>query len=66
MKQIEQQFYNMGFNDAENFAELVMFENKKYRFGEGWMAALQAMGVPDDFPLRNPEQIPFPEPPPPI
>ena len=30
------------------------------------MAALQAMGVPDDFPLRNPEQIPFPEPPPPI
>ena len=31
------------------------------------MAALQAMGVPDDSLLRNPEQIPYPEPPlPPI
>ena len=30
------------------------------------MAALQAIGVPDDSPLRNPEQIPFPKPPPPI
>ena len=26
------------------------------------MAALQAIGVPVDTPLRNPEQIPFPEP----
>ena len=31
------------------------------------MAALQAMGFPDDSPLRNPEQIPYPKPsPPPI
>lgn len=28
------------------------------------MAALQALGVPDDSLLRNPEQIPFPKPPP--
>ena len=29
------------------------------------MAALRAMGVPDDSPLRNPKQIPYPKPPPP-
>ena len=26
------------------------------------MAAFQAMGVPGDSPLRNPEHIPFPKP----
>ena len=30
------------------------------------MAALQAIGVLDDSSLRNPKQISFPEPPPPI
>ena len=30
------------------------------------MAALQAMRVPDDSPLRNLKQIPFPAPPPPV
>lgn len=31
-------------------------------FGEGWLAALQVMGAPNDFPLWNPEQIPNPAP----
>ena len=26
------------------------------------MAALQVMGVPNDSPLRNPDQIPYPDP----
>lgn len=30
------------------------------------MAALQVMGVPDDSPLRNPKQIPYPKPPSPL
>lgn len=30
------------------------------------MAALQAMGVLEDSPLRNPEQIPYPAPPSPV
>lgn len=30
------------------------------------MAALQVMGVSNDFPLRNPEQIPYPDCPPQI
>ena len=33
---------------------------------EGWMTTLLAMGVLDDFPLRNPEQIPFLALPPPV
>ena len=28
-------------------------------FEEGWLATLQAMGVPEDSPLRNPNQILF-------
>ena len=60
----EHYYYNMGFNDAENSVELVMFENRKYGFGEGWLATEMAMGVPKDSPFRNPDQIPYPEPPP--
>ena len=30
------------------------------------MAALQAMGVLEDSPLRNPDQVPFPNPSPPV
>ena len=41
-----------------------MFENQKYGFGEGWLATEMAMGVPKDSPLRNPDQIPYPEAPP--
>ena len=52
--------------DAENSMEPIVYQARRHRFGEGWMAALQAMGVPDDSLLRNPKQIPFPEPPPPI
>ena len=32
----------------------------KLGFEAGWFAALQALGVPEDSPLRDPSQIPFP------
>ena len=35
---------------------------RKLGFEAGWFAALQALGVPEDSPLRNPGQIPFPSP----
>ena len=50
----------------ENSVEPIVYQARRHGFGEGWMAALQAMGVLDDSPLRNPKQIPFPEPPPPV
>ena len=49
--------------DAENSMEPIVYQARRHRFGEGWMAALQAIGVPDESPLRNPKQIPFSEPP---
>ena len=42
-----------------------MFENRKYRFSEGWMVAVTAIGLTKDSPFRNPNQIPYSEPPPP-
>ena len=36
LEESENKYYNMGFNDAKNSAEPVMFENQKYGFGEGW------------------------------
>ena len=51
---------------VENSVEPIVYQAWRHGFGEGWMAALQAMGVLDDSPLRNPKQKPFPEPPPPV
>ena len=58
----ENKWYNEGFADAENSVETVIREARKLAFEEGWLAALQALGVPEDSPLRNPNQIPFPGP----
>ena len=53
----------MGFNDAKNSAEPFMFKNRKYGFGEGWLATVMAIGIPKDSPLKNPNQISYLEPP---
>ena len=58
----EQKWYNEGFADAEQSAEPVVAQARKLGFEAGWFAALQALGVPEDSPLRDPGQIPFPSP----
>ena len=58
----EEKGYNEGFVDAENFVEPIVFQARHHEFSEGWLAALQTMGVAEDSPLRNPEQIPYPTP----
>lgn len=55
----ENKWYNEGFVDAENSVGPVILEARKLGFEEGWLAALQALGVHEDSPLRNPGQIPF-------
>ena len=40
--------------------EPVIDETWKLAFKEGWLAALQAVGVPEDSPLKDPNQIPLP------
>ena len=59
-------WYNEGFADAENSTKPVVCQAQKLGFKEGWLAALQAMGIPEDSLLRNPDQIPFPDPSPAI
>ena len=41
-----------------------MNQDRRLGFEAGWFAALQAAGVPEDSPLRDPSQIPFSIPPP--
>lgn len=60
----EGKWYNASFADAKNSAKPIVHKVWKLDFKEGWMAALQAMGVSNDSLLRNLEQIPFPKPPP--
>ena len=56
----ESKWYDEGFADAENSMEPIINEARKLAFKEGWLAALQAVGVPEDSPLRDPNQIPLP------
>ena len=58
----EEKWYNEGFADAENFVELVVNQARRIGFEVGWFAALQILGVPEDSPMRDPGQIPFPSP----
>ena len=62
----EEKWYNEGFADAENSVEPIVHQARHHGFKEGWLAALQALGIAEDSPLRNPEQIPYPTPLPPV
>ena len=62
----EEKWYNEGFADAENSVEPIVHQARHHGFGEGWLAALQALGIVEDSPLRNPEQIPYLTPLPPV
>ena len=66
LKTNKDKWYNTGFADAKNSVEPIIYQSRWYGFSEGWMAALQVMGVPNDSPLRNPDQIPYPDPTPPV
>lgn len=44
--------------------EPIVHQAWHYRFGEGWLAAQQMIGVAEDSPLRNLKQIPYLAPPP--
>lgn len=56
----ENKWYNEGFADAENSAEPVIRQAHRLGFEEGWFAALQVLGVPEDSSLRDRSKIPFP------
>lgn len=62
----EDKWYNEGFADSKNSIEPVVHKTRIHGFREGWLAALQTMGVLDDSSLRNPEQVSYPTPTPPV
>ena len=39
-----------------------MLEPRRYRFREGWMVTVNALGLPEDSTFKDPDQIPYPEP----
>ena len=60
----ENKWYDEGFANAKKSAEPVVYQARLHGFGEGWLTALQVMGVAEDSPLRDLSQIPYPAPPP--
>ena len=50
----ESKWYNEGFADVENSVEPVINKAWKLAFKEGWFVALQAVGVLEDSPLKDP------------
>ena len=55
----ESKWYDEGFANAEKSVEPMVMQARQLSFREGWMAALQALGVPEDSPLRDFGQIPI-------
>ena len=45
----------MGFTDVENLSEPIMYQSQRYGFGEGWVAAVNVMDIPEESPFRIPE-----------
>ena len=60
LKACESKWYDEGFADAKNGVEPIVMQAWQLSFQDGWMAALQALRVPEDSPLRGPGQIPIP------
>ena len=45
LEAVEDKRYNVGFTDAENFVEPIIYQSRRHGFDKGWVAALQVMGV---------------------
>ena len=56
----ESKWYDEGFANVEKSVEPMVMQARQLPFREGWMAALQALRVPEDSLLRDPGQIPVP------
>lgn len=57
----KQAYYNKGFKDTENSVRLVIFQARKFGFMEGWMAAVNVVGLPENSPFRSADQVSLPE-----
>ena len=60
IKQAEQLFYDMSFNDAENSSGPITFETRRMGFMQGWMVAVDAINLPETSLFRDLAQLPLP------
>ena len=61
MKQVEQLFYDMSVNDAENSSGPVTFETQRMGSMQGWMVAMDAINLPETSHFRDLAQVPLPK-----
>ena len=54
-------YYNRGFKHTEDLVGLVIFQARKFGFMEGWMAAVNAIGLPKNSPFKKADQVLVPE-----
>ena len=64
IKTCKQVFYNMGFNDTKNSASAIIFHAQRLGFFEVWMAAMNAIDLPESSAFRDPNRITLPNDPP--
>ena len=60
MKQVEEQFYDMGFSDAKNSSDPAIFQARRMGFMQGWIVAVEALNLLETSPFRDPTQLPLP------
>ena len=47
--------------DVKNSASLMIFQARNFGFVEGWMAAINTLGLLNDSPFRSTNRVPLPE-----
>jgi len=60
IKQVEQLFYDMSFNDAENSSGPVIFKARRMGFMQGWMVVVDAINLPETSLFKDLAQVPLP------
>ena len=60
IKQVEQLFYDMSFNDTENSSGPIIFKTRRMGFMQGWMVVMDAINLPETSLFRDLAQVPLP------
>lgn len=59
LEEVEQKFYDEGFNNAECFGRKVIFDTQLKRFLEGWMATVNSLDLSSFSSFRDSSQVPL-------
>ncbi|KAK9991051.1 hypothetical protein SO802_026036 [Lithocarpus litseifolius] len=59
LEEVDQNFYDEGFDDTERFGQKAIFDAWWKGFLEGWMIAVNALNLPSSSPFQDPSQVPL-------